>query len=80
MFFTLLLDLSWGFPNKVSVVIDSGAGVEPATVTRTIMGVLSWGELLVASLQQERVPGTVQAEDVLCVCVWGGFCLCDAVW
>lgn len=70
MFFTLLLDLSWGFPNKVSVVIDSGAGVEPATVTRTIMGVLSWGELLVASLQQERVPGTVQAEDVcVCVCV-----------
>lgn len=64
MFFTLLLDFSWGFPNKVSVVIDGGAGVEPATVTRTIMDVLSWGELLVASLQQERVPGTVQAEDV----------------
>lgn len=42
-------------------------------VTRTIMDVLSWGELLVASLQQERVPGTVQAEDVLCVCVWGAF-------
>lgn len=73
MFFTLLLDFSWGFPNKVSVVMDGG-------VTRTIMDVLSWGELLVASLQQERVPGTVQAEDVLCVCVGGGFCLCDAVW
>lgn len=45
MFFTLLLDFPWGFPNKVSVVMDGGAGVEPATVTRTIMDVLSWGQL-----------------------------------
>lgn len=45
MFFTLLSDFSWSFPNKVSLVTDGGAGLEPATVTRTIMDVVSWGKL-----------------------------------
>lgn len=50
MFFTLPLDFSWNFPNMISLVANSGAGVKPAGMTGTVVDVQPWGEFLVAPL------------------------------
>lgn len=60
MFFTLPLDFSWNFPNKLSLVANGGLGLT-SQCDSDRCDVLSWEELSGSSAG--RVPGTARAED-----------------